>query len=216
MLELVSRKNFLKLLEGVDYFYFGNISVDWNSINIECREKVNKYPEYWCSLVPDETFETWDQNGKDYVKSLSNFSKWGYTSHNTRSWETTSIKPKLEMEWEKEVIQKLPLYESVSRPTLQKPGNIMPWHEDKFFYFKHEYPDVYEYVVRFIVFHEDWKTGHYIQAGDTLVERWKQGDVIVWYPRRWHLSSNVGIEDKWTTNITGILKEEFHPRIHSA
>jgi len=209
MSELVSRKNFLEFLSGVDYYYYGNIKADWNSIDKECERTVLENPEYWCSLVPNENFEVWDQNGSEYVKSLENLKKWGYSCYNTRSWETTSIKPKLEMNWEKQIISKLPLYEFVSRPTLQKPGNIMPWHQDRFFYFKHEYPNLYEYVVRFIVFQQDWHLGHYIQAGDTLVQRWKQGDVIVWYPNRWHLSSNVGIKNKWTTNVTGILKDNF-------
>jgi hypothetical protein len=209
MSEFVSRKKFLDLLYSVDYLKVGNICVDWDIINQECNKNVEKYPEYWCSLVDDKNFEVWDENGKNYLKSLANFEKWGYTSHNTKSWETTSIKPKLNMNWENKIISKLPLYESVSRPTLQKPGNIMPWHQDNFAYFKHEYSNLYEYVVRFIVFQADWDLGHFIQSGNSIISHWKAGDVIVWYPDRWHLSANIGISDKWTQNVTGILKEEF-------
>ena len=70
MSESVSRKNFLNLLDGVDYYKFGNISADWESINSECERFVEHYPDYWCSLVPDESFEVWDDNGKEYLKSI--------------------------------------------------------------------------------------------------------------------------------------------------
>ena len=207
MSEFVSRKNFLNLLDGVDYYKFGNISADWESINSECERFVENYPDYWCSLVPDESFEVWDDNGKDYLKSIEQHAKWGYTSQNTRSWETTSRSPVLEMSWEESIRNYFPLDNTVSRPTLQKPGNVMPYHVDKFFYLKHKYPDSKDYIVRFIVFHNDWSPGHLLQAGDSIISHWKRGDVIVWYPSRVHISCNVGFNDKWTTNVTGILKE---------
>ena len=207
MSEFVSRKNFLNLLNEVDYYKFGNISTDWESINFECERYVNEYPDYWCSLILDESFEIWDNNGKEYVESIEHLEKWGYTSENTRSWETTSRYPVLEMSWEKSIYNHFPLDHIVSRPTLQKPGNIMPYHVDKFFYFSHKYPDLKDYVVRFIIFHNDWSPGHLLQAGDTIISHWNRGDVIVWHPQRFHISCNVGFSDKWTTNITGILKE---------
>ena len=70
--------------------------------------------------------------------------------------------------------------------------------------------DRYDYTIRFIVFHNDWEIGHIIQAGDSYIPHWKQGDVITWFPRRWHLAANIGMLDKWTTNITGVLREEVN------
>jgi hypothetical protein len=207
MSESVSRKNFLNLLDKVDYYKFGNISADWDGINLECEKFVNQNSEYWCSLVPDETFQIWDENGKEYLKSLENVKKWGYNSTNTMSWETTSRAPVLKMNWEQSLYDYFPLSKTVSRPTLQKPGNVMPWHVDNFYYFSHEYPELRDYIVRFIVFHNDWDIGHILQAGNTIISHWKRGDIIVWHPQRVHLSCNVGISDKWTTNFTGILKE---------
>ena len=206
MSESVSRKNFLNLLDGVDYYKFGNISADWESINSECEQFVEQHPDHWCSLIPDESFEVWGEEGAAYKKHLQRYVKWGYNSQNTRSWTTTSCSPVLEMSWEESIREYFPLDNTLSRPTLQKPGNVFPHHEDKFFYIRHKYPDSKDYIVRFIVFHHDWAPGHLIQAGDSIISHWKQGDVIVWYPSRVHISCNVGFTDKWTTNVTGILK----------
>jgi hypothetical protein len=205
---LVSRKNFLEHLKEVDFVWWGNIKIDWPSAQQECYRAVENNPQYWCSLVvgTDEQ-DSWDSIGDDYYDELTKLKKWGYTKYNTQSWETTSASPPLTMSWEEEVASKLPIYHSITRPTLQQPGNIMPWHEDKFFYFKRLYPNLLEYVCRFIVFQNDWSPGQIIQAGNSICSHWKAGDAIVWYPSRMHLSANAGVEDKWTCNITGVLQE---------
>lgn len=204
----VSRTSFLEYLEARDYIHVGNISADWDSVVKESEALVEQYPDYWCSLVPsDGEFESWDTIGDEYIQSMKQFQDWGYSKHNTQSWETTSQRPQLQMEWEKSVLDWLPLDHSVSRPTLQRPGNVMPWHEDKFFFFKRKHPEQYQNVVRFIVFMKDWETGHLLQAGNSMITHWKAGDVILWYPSRMHIGANVGFTNKWTQNVTGILKD---------
>lgn len=205
---LVSRKNFLNRLKEVDYLKFGNIKADWPAVIQECEQAVKENPAYWCSLVVDLP-DSWDKLGDQYYEELNKHREHGYRPDNTRSWETTSCQPQLQMAWEQPVMDKLPLYYPISRPTLQEPGNIMPWHEDKFFYFRRKYPEFAEYIVRFIVFQKDWDVGQIIQAGNSIISHWQAGDAIVWYPSRMHLSCNAGVSGKWTQNITGILKEEF-------
>lgn len=207
---LVSRKNFLEYLKSVDFVWFGNINLDWKSIQQECNQAVNDHPQYWCSLVVDKDDEdSWDNIGDEYYAELSNIRRLGYTKDNTRSWETTAARPPLIMDWEKALVEKLPLDYAICRPTLQMPGNIMPWHEDKFFYFRRQYPDMSDWVARFIVFQNDWTQGQIIQAGNSICSHWRAGDVIVWHPNRWHLSANAGIQGKWSCNVTGILHKEI-------
>lgn len=205
---LVSRKNFLEHLKDVDFIWWGNIQINWDDALDECYQAVEKNPEYWCSLVVDsDKRDSWDNIGDNYYEELNKLKNWGYNKDNTRSWETTSANPPLIMSWENKVASQLPLEHVICRPTLQKPGNIMPWHEDKFFYFKRKFPDLLEYVCRFIVFQNDWTPGQIVQAGNSICSHWKAGDAIVWYPSRMHIGANAGIQDKWTCNITGVLHE---------
>ena len=203
----VSRTTYLNDIKSKDYVWCGNIKADWQTIQQECKQTVQNHPECWQTLVGER--ESWDSLGDDLYKELEKHKESGYSSHNTRHWETTTIQPKLEMSWEKEIMDQLPLINPTSRPTLQPPGNIMPWHQDKFFYFKRNNPGQDEFVVRYVVFQTDWQNGHLLQAGNSFISHWKTGDILLWYPDRWHLSANVGTEDKWTFNVTGILKEEI-------
>lgn len=202
----VSRTTYLDSIKHKDYVWCGNIPADWSAIQQECEQAVKDHPECWQTLVGDR--ESWDGLGDDLNKELDKHRQSGYSPYNTRHWETTTIQPKLEMSWEGEIMKQLPLTNATGRPTLQPPGNVMPWHQDKFIYFKRENPGHDDHVVRFIVFQKDWQNGHLLQAGDSFVTHWKAGDILLWYPDRWHLSANVGITDKWTFNVTGILKGE--------
>ena len=206
-----SRMNLLTHLESQDYITVGNVSADWNAIVNECETLVDQRPGYWCSLVPDQSeFDSWDNIGDEYIRSMTQFRDWGYTKHNTQSWETTSQQPQLHMEWEQTIMDWLPLQHPVSRPTLQKPGNVMPWHQDQFFFFKRKHPEQYNNVVRFIVFMKDWEVGHLLQAGNSVITHWQAGDVVLWHPDRMHIGANVGVTNKWTQNVTGILNEKIN------
>ena len=208
MSESVSRTTLLAYLEKKNYVKFGNISTDWQDIVSECEQKVVDNPDYWCNLVPEpDDFDAWDNIGNDYITNMKKFQNWGYTSHNTKSWETTSQKLQIKMSWENSIASQLCLDDAVSRPTLQPPGNIMPWHQDQFYHFKRKYPDKHNYIVRFIVFMKDWEAGHLLQAGDEIVSHWCAGDIILWHPDRYHIAMNAGISNKWTQNVTGVLKE---------
>ena len=203
----VSRNNYLDSIKSKDFVWFGKIDADWAKIQEECNQTVKDHPECWQTLVGDR--DSWDNLGDNLNKELQKHQSVGYTKHNTRHWETTTVQPKLDMSWERVIMEQLPLNNATSRPTLQPPGNVMPWHQDQFFYFKRQNPGQDQYVVRFIVFQTDWQNGHLLQAGNSFVSHWTAGDILLWYPDRWHLSANVGTTDKWTFNVTGILKEEI-------
>jgi hypothetical protein len=203
----VSRKKLLEILSKKDYILFKQIDLDWSNIVSHCEDNVVAYPEYWQSLVDDE--RPWDFQGNKYYNSMSDYKEWGYTKDNTRSWETTSLQNKFDMEWENQLKQSLPLSNSISRPTLQQPGNIMPWHQDQFFYFNRQYPTQTEYIARFLVFMNDGGPGQMLQVGNSVVYNWKAGDTILWHPSTMHVAINAGYYNKWTTNVTGILDEQI-------
>jgi hypothetical protein len=133
------------------------------------------------------------------------YKKYGYTEHNTIIWKTTNINPILEFDWEKTIIQQLPLTHAIATVTRQDPGQILPWHMDRLFMLRKLYPNEKGTIWRFLLFLEDWQMGHVLQVKDTMLHHWKQGDVVVWHPGTMHVAANIGIEPKWTCNITGFL-----------
>ena len=88
----------------------------------------------------------------------------------------------------------------------QMPGNILPWHSDKFYKIKQDHPDVdAEKIVRANVFMEDWKIGHILQIEQNVISDWKKGSGYVWSSGVYHLSGNLGLEDKYTLQVSGLL-----------
>lgn len=212
----VSRSTYLKKLQENDFLWCANIKADWESIHKDCEDLAENNQDHW---RPDmgEDYTPWDEAGVKFKKYWDSFGDYGlapsnkfqgYNKHNTRHWESTANKPTLTSPWMDEVMEQLPLTHKGCRIMMQPPGNTMPWHVDNFWNLRHNHPDIGEYAIRYIVFPKDWDHGHLLQAGTTFITHWKAGDVIVWHPDKWHLSANVGISNKWTFNVTGILTEE--------
>jgi hypothetical protein len=53
------------------------------------------------------------------------------------------------------------------------------------------------------VFLEDWKPGHYFEGNDIAKVNWKAGDVVEWQYDAPHLAANLGLEPRYTLQITG-------------
>lgn len=61
-------------------------------------------------------------------------------------------------------------------------------------------------IRRAIVFLEDWKSGHYLEVdGDPFV-RWRAGDWVCWIDDTMHYAANIGLENRYTMQITGLSK----------
>ena len=88
----------------------------------------------------------------------------------------------------------------------QRPGQVLPWHNDHFYKIIENNPDVDKAkIVRANVFMDDWKTGHVLQIDKEIISNWKKGDGYIWSSGVYHLSGNLGLEDKYTLQISGIL-----------
>lgn len=91
----------------------------------------------------------------------------------------------------------------------QPPGNVVPYHRDTFFQINQRYPDRTETKVRANIYLEDYKLGQFIQYTQddqyhTSVD-WQAGDGFIWDSDVLHLSSNAGMQDKYTMQISGFL-----------
>ena len=186
---------------NTDYLLCGRLELPWNSVRADLatvRTDIARTGSIVGGKLPYDD---------DLTKIISEYEKFGYTEYNTRIWKTTSIEPKLTFSWEEEILTQLPLDHGVATVTRQDAGQILPWHEDRFFMLRRLYPTDTRPIWRFLLFLEDWKMGHVLQVNDSMLHHWHQGDVVVWQPGTMHVSANIGLETKWTCNITGFLNE---------
>jgi hypothetical protein len=56
---------------------------------------------------------------------------------------------------------------------------------------------------RAIVFLEDWKSGHYFEGLGQSLHNWVAGTVIEWPYNTPHMAANIGLEPRYTLQITG-------------
>jgi hypothetical protein len=191
--------NFSKTFNS-DYIHCGKIDLPWDQVEQDLKsiEKDNYRSQNIASGSNDY--------GADGLQNiLDEYRKYGYTEHNTVIWKTTARIPKLTFGWEQQIIDQLPLDHAIATVTRQDPGQILPWHEDKFFMLRRLNPEDTRPIWRFLLMMEDWKMGHLLQIKDSMLTHWKRGDVYVWHPGAMHVAANVGFEVKWTCNITGFL-----------
>jgi len=88
------------------------------------------------------------------------------------------------------------------------PGNILPYHIDKYSYFKSSNNlDSSKRIIRAIIFLEDQKPGHILEIDGTRVNDWKAGDWVSWAGDTSHLAANLGRENRYTLQVTGIINE---------
>ena len=86
-------------------------------------------------------------------------------------------------------------------------GTVMPVHQDRYV----KYIDLFNLqgretdIRRALVLFDDWRPGHYFEgAGDPFV-KWRAGTVVEWIYDTPHMAANVGIEPRYTLQITGHL-----------
>jgi len=86
-------------------------------------------------------------------------------------------------------------------------GTILPTHSDLYL----RYVDIFKLqgqehdIRRAIVFLEDWKPGHYFEGNDQPTVNWRAGDVVEWEYDAPHLAANLGLDPRYTLQITGHL-----------
>lgn len=84
-------------------------------------------------------------------------------------------------------------------------GTVMPEHSDLY----KRYIEVFNLegqentIRRAIVLLEDWKSGHYLEVMGVPVVDWKAGQTVEWAYDTPHMAANIGLEDRYTLQITG-------------
>jgi hypothetical protein len=93
---------------------------------------------------------------------------------------------------------------------------IMPVHSDHYNTYRRIYGVESKNVLRILVMLEDWKPGHYLEVEGTGIVNWIAGDYFVWRDDCPHAASNIGIEDRYTLQITctEIKSEDIWQKLH--
>lgn len=86
------------------------------------------------------------------------------------------------------------------------PGDALPCHRDAY----NTYCRLFQItdpnlMFRCIVFLENWKSGHYFEIDNHCITNWKIGDYVYWNNGVPHFAANIGLEPRYTMQITGHL-----------
>ena len=82
-------------------------------------------------------------------------------------------------------------------------NEILPTHGDDYKLYREKFDCELDDISRIIVFLEDWKSGHYFEMGGEPKVNWKAGNYIIWKGGVEHMAANIGVDDRYTLQITG-------------
>ena len=87
-------------------------------------------------------------------------------------------------------------------------GDIIPCHTDHFITYQKKFNILDKNTIyRTVIFMEDWKSGHYFEIENTPIVGWARGDYVTWRNDAIHMASNMGLEPRFTMQITGTANE---------
>lgn len=91
-----------------------------------------------------------------------------------------------------------------------KPGTVLPEHSDTYAKFCELYRiDDIDRVRRYVVFLEDWQSGHYFEIDQVPIMNWSAGDTVWWEGSCPHIAANIGCTDRYTLQLTGIKTHDI-------
>lgn len=84
-------------------------------------------------------------------------------------------------------------------------GTVMPTHKDlyKAYISRFNLQGQEHTIRRAIVLLEDWKPGHYLEVMGEPYVNWSAGTVVEWNYDTPHLAANIGLDPRYTLQITG-------------
>jgi hypothetical protein len=84
-------------------------------------------------------------------------------------------------------------------------GTVMPVHQDRYV----KYIDLFDLrglehsIRRALVLLEHWRPGHYLEVAGCPFVDWYAGPVVEWCYDTPHMAANVGLDPRYTLQITG-------------
>jgi hypothetical protein len=161
-----------------------------------------KIPVFWDNEFKDLNYVNEEFN--DPV-SLAKWTELGYSNKFTGamcdmrstqpSWNEKFIKIYQEMGWKD-------IGTSYYR---MDTGTVLPTHGDLYVRYidLHNLHGREQTIRRAVIFLEDWKPGHYSEISNIGLVNWEAGTVLEWDYDTPHAAANIGIEPRYTLQITG-------------
>jgi hypothetical protein len=148
-----------------------------------------KLPVFW-----DDEFKRLDYVNEDFNDPEST-EAWTKMRSAQPSWNDKFVKIYQEMGWKD-------IGTSYYRMTT---GTVLPTHSDLYVrYIKlHNLKGQEHRIRRAIIFLEDWKAGHYSEIAGHGMVNWEAGTALEWEYALPHAAANIGIEPRYTLQITG-------------
>lgn len=143
--------------------------------------------EYIRQPITDDSQEVWK--------------KLGYTHDNTTGKMYDSKNPM--PGWVNDVAKEINLKNCGFTIYRMDTLDVMPTHIDHYETYCRVFDKKRDEVRRAVVFLEDWKPGHYFEINGTAVVNYKAGEYVLWSPEVPHAASNIGVEPRYTLQITG-------------
>ena len=81
--------------------------------------------------------------------------------------------------------------------------SYLPKHIDTYDLYRKIFKCDLDSIIRLIIFLTDWKEGHISEIDGTPIYNYQAGDFIYWESTTPHMAGNMGIEDRYTLQITG-------------
>ena len=147
-----------------------------------------KYLPYKKQPVTNHEIETWRNMGYDYVKSFTGSM---YDNRNPMPL------------WIKDIEGAFGLYNQAYTFYKMSTLEIMPVHRDHYRTYARINNVDPSQVCRAILMLEDWKPGHYFELDGVGYTNWKAGDWFMWQGDTPHAAANIGVEDRYTLQVTG-------------
>lgn len=82
-------------------------------------------------------------------------------------------------------------------------GTILPVHSDTYIKYQELFSCEIKNIVRALVMPEDWQSGHYLEINGVLISDWSAGDFFWWNGDAPHMGANIGVNDRYTIQLTG-------------
>jgi hypothetical protein len=89
------------------------------------------------------------------------------------------------------------------------PGDILPYHQDRYVsYCCYHNVDVSK-VHRVIVFLQDWQPGFLFEIAGDPVSQYQAGTFVLWQGNTPHMAGNLGTTPRYTLQITGTIDDNI-------
>jgi len=82
-------------------------------------------------------------------------------------------------------------------------GTILPVHSDTYKKYIELFDCNIDDIIRILIVPEDWKSGHYLEINGVAITKWQAGDYFWWRGDVPHMAANIGVNDRYTIQITG-------------